>query len=286
MTRIVERCPTWFRLARSLPVKRWAVYQALARAGRLGDAVPVRWHERTVFMPMIEHECWTYADLGQVDACSTDALAAAVRARFTRWTMIDCGANCGLFTLNLARKAPGLLQVLAFEPNAAYAHVLRRNLAGLAGTPVAVHVAAVSDDAGRGRLVAPAYDQNPHGWFIAPDDSGDIVVMRLDDVRPDPGANLVIKLDIEGEEYKALRGAEAMLRGAADFLLFVEFHAAVLARTGLQPAELFAFIDSVRPTRWVDAEAPDQVIDITRPVLDQTRNRQICDLIGLPAPTA
>jgi FkbM family methyltransferase len=229
---------------------------------------------------MGERECWEFADLGGVDALSTDTLAAAVRARFDSWVMVDCGANCGLFTLNLARKAPGLQSVIAVEPNAAYSEVLRRNLAGLSA--VAVHVGAVSDYDGRGRLVAPPYDDNPHGWFVSPDPRGDIAVMRLDSIAPEPGRNLVIKLDIEGDEYSALRGAEAMLRQTHDFVLFVEFHEAVLARTGVTPSELFAFIDAIRPTRWVDAESPEQVIDITRPVLAQTRNPRICDLIGLP----
>jgi FkbM family methyltransferase len=281
--RIRDRSPLWFRVARSLPVKRATTRRWLEYFGALNDAVPVRWHDGTVFMPMGERVCWKYADLGEIDLLSTDNLAKLVRARFNRWTMVDCGANCGLFTLSIARKAPGLDHVIAIEPNANYIGVLRRNLALLTGTTAEIHAGAVSDYTGLGRLVAPDYDSNPHGWFVTPDPAGDIEVTRLDDISGGDGANLVIKFDIEGDEFQALRGARALLGAAAAFILFVEFHGAVLARTGIEPRAVFDLVASIRPTRWVDAEAPDHEIDITRPVLEQTLNHQICDVIGLPA---
>lgn len=274
--------PWWFRVARRLPAKRWAAYAWLERRGWLADLVPVPFHDAHVFMPMHEHQCWQYANLAAADALSTDNLAALVRARFPRWTMIDGGANAGLFTMNMAHKAPGLDRVEAIEPNPLYAPVLRANLALLPGAAGTVHQAAVADHTGRGRLVAPPGDHSPHSMFLAPDPTGPIQVTRLDDLGLAPGANLVVKLDIEGAEYAALAGAQALLREAAGFILFVEFHAGVLARTGQSPRALFDLVAGIRPTIWVDAEDPSREIDITRPVLDQTRNPRICDVIGLP----
>ncbi len=279
--RIRDTAPVWFRIARMLPAKRWATYGWLERRGVLADAAPVRHHDGQVFMPMHEHACWHFADLGQVDALSTDNLAAIVRERFDAWTMVDCGANCGLFTLNLAHKAPGLERVIAVEPNLAYGCVLKRNMALLPGIAAFVHRGAVSDYSGRGRLVAPEYDPSPHAWFIRPDAEGDIDVMRIDDICPGDG-NFVIKLDIEGGEPAALRGARGLLGRARDFVLFVEFHADVLARTGQTSRDMFDMVGAIRPTRWFDAEAPEHEIDLDRPVLEQTLNGRICDVIGVP----
>ncbi len=234
-------------------------------------------------MPMHEHQCWQYADLAEADDLSTTNLATLVRARFPRWTMIDCGANAGLFTMNLARKAPGLARVEAIEPNPAYAATLRANLALLPGVATVLHVAAVAEHAGRGRLAAPPGDDSPHSFFLAPDPTGPIEIIRLDDLAIPPGTNLVIKLDIEGAEYPALAGAQSLLRACPQAILFVEFHAGVLARTGQDPRALFNLIGAIRPTRWLDAERLATEIDTARPVLDQTLNPRICDVIGLPA---
>lgn len=277
-----RRAPWWFRLARRLPVKRWTTFLWLQRRGLLDDLAPVPFADAHVFMPMHELQCWKYADLAEADALSTDTLAALVRARFPRWTMIDGGANCGLFTMNMARKAPGLERVEAIEPNPAYAPVLRANLALLPGIAATLHQAALADYTGSGQLMAPPGDRDPHSRFLVPDPAGPIQVTRLDDLAIPPGTNLVIKLDLEGGEHNALVGAQSLLRAAAGFILFVEFHHDVLARTGQSPRDLFALIDAIRPTRWVDAEDPENEIDITRPVLEQTRNPRICDVIGLP----
>jgi FkbM family methyltransferase len=282
--RVRDHVPWWFPITRRLPAKRWAAYSWLQRRGHLADTVRVPFHDATVFMPMHEHQCWQYADLAEADALSTDNLAALVRARFDRWTMVDCGANAGLFTMNMARKAPGLERVEAIEPNPMYGPVLRSNLGLLGGVAGAVHLAAVADYSGRGRLVAPEDDDSPHSMFLAPDPTGPIAVTRLDDLGIPPGGSLVLKLDIEGAEYAALAGARELLRSAAGFILFVEFHAGVLARTGQNPRALFDLVATISPPRWVDAEDPSREIDITRPVLEQTLNRRICDVIGLPHP--
>jgi len=278
-----RRAPWWFGLARRLPAKRWSTYAWLDRRGLLAGLVPVPFGPGFVHMPMHEHQCWQYADLAEADALSTDTLAALVRARFPRWTMIDCGANAGLFTMNLARKAPGLERVEAIEPNTLYDPVLRANLALLAGVHATVHQSAVAEHAGRGRLVAPPGDSSPHSMFLAPDPTGPIVVTRLDDLGLPPGTNIVVKLDIEGAEHAALAGAQSLLRAAAGFILFVEFHAGVLARTGQDARAVFDLVERIRPTRWLDAEDPTTQIDTARPVLEQTRNKRICDVIGVAA---
>ena len=72
--------------------------------------------------------------------------------------------------------------------------------------PIVRH-AAVADFAGRGRMDSPDWDPSDHARYLVPADDGDVDVLRVDDLPVEPGAPVVLKIDVEGGELAVLRGA-------------------------------------------------------------------------------
>jgi hypothetical protein len=109
------------------------------------------------------------------------------------------------------------------------------------------HRAAVADFIGGGELRSPPHDATDHAKYVAPAEPGDFLVRTIDSLGLAPGGGLLLKVDVEGGELAALRGAEASLRGAAGFAISFEAQRDQAARTGVEPMEIVAFIESIRP---------------------------------------
>lgn len=126
----------------------------------------------------------------------------------------DIGANAGFFTLLASRLAGGAGKVYSFEPlprNLAYlrVHVRLNDAANVEVLPI-----AVSDSKGVVRL-----DTDGHPAMGGISEEGDLVVEgdSLDGLKLEPPSFL--KMDIEGGEHAALRGATQLLRDARPTLL-------------------------------------------------------------------
>ena len=132
-----------------------------------------------------------------------------IRSLDRRGDYVDIGAHLGTHTVWFAALCPSS-QVHSFEPVSRFADVVRRNVtANDLSDQVTVHQVGLSDRAGRAvNRLSPEHQKgfvSDPGWA---EESFDIV--RLDDVlRGRPIA--VIKLDVEGMEAAALRGAGRLL---------------------------------------------------------------------------
>lgn len=167
----------------------------------------------------------------QREACATgrfdDDLVAAVCRLVGPGpaTLVDAGANVGLWTVPLARHAAAAGgAVVAFEPLAANAARLRANveLNGLADV-VTVHQLGLSSRRGRCRLTLRedfAAGATTGNAAIAIDDGQDdgfpteeVDVVPLDELAPSfPGRVALVKMDVEGHEDRVLEGARGTLR--------------------------------------------------------------------------
>jgi FkbM family methyltransferase len=124
----------------------------------------------------------------------------------------DLGANVGFFTLLAARLVGATGRVVSFEPDPRNANALRRNVALNALENVEVVEQGVSDRTGAVRFtLGPSTGSH----FARAEDSGeniDVRVTTLDAVLangyPPP---TLLKMDIEGEEVRALEGAAVLL---------------------------------------------------------------------------
>ncbi len=136
--------------------------------------------------------------------------------------VIDVGGNVGAYSVPLALAVGTTGAVVAFEPVPFLAERLRQNLAlNNLGPTVQVVPAAVSDKKGRATFFVPTGDNMGLGGLTLNNDCAsqhktiDVDVVTLDDYLPTvlaPDRKItLIKLDIQGAEPAALRGAAATI---------------------------------------------------------------------------
>ena len=191
---------------------------------------------------------------------------------------VDGGANIGLFSLIAAAAVGPTGRVLACEPSPTTMALLKANSDANDFNTLELHEVALSDRPGRCRFTI--FEPGSGLASFSPEDSGrtiDVAVTTLDALtRPLDGDVAVVKLDIEGAEAKALRGATALIQRDAPIFI-VELEPEHLARQGasiddirdlLEPRGYEAFAITPRALlsqlsgEWQppDAEAPNVVL--------------------------
>jgi FkbM family methyltransferase len=140
----------------------------------------------------------------------------------------DLGANAGIFTLVASRIVGQKGRVFAFEPQPRNVDALRRHLELNGFRNVDVWPCAVSDQVGEAR-----FDDSGGSSQGFLSDRGQIVVptVTLDSLMATGEllAPRVIKIDIEGAEHRALRGAERTI-DACRPAVFLATHGVVVHR--------------------------------------------------------
>ncbi|MBI5425903.1 MAG: FkbM family methyltransferase [Opitutae bacterium] len=165
-------------------------------------------------------------------------------------TVLDIGANVGLYTEVFARLAGPRGHVHAFEPVPDTFAQLRARFAAEAHWPqVHLHNAAVCERSGPVTLMLPGSDSGQASmaqhqvaaWENSTVRSFACAGHRLDEFFPslNSPAPAFIKLDIEGAELLALRGARELLRTHHP-VLHMEVWSRWLHDFGHQPADLAA----------------------------------------------
>lgn len=139
--------------------------------------------------------------------------------------VLDCGAYRGETALWFARRVGKGDRVVAFEPAAHNAEGLRRNLAANRSVemgPVTVVECAVSSSAGM--LHFNTHAENSSCMDAASTES--VPAVTIDDVVEEQHLGRVdfIKMDIEGGEVDALRGAEGTLKRFTPRLAISAYH--------------------------------------------------------------
>lgn len=133
--------------------------------------------------------------------------------------VFDVGANAGFYTLAFARLVGEGGHVWAFEPLAENLQNLRRHVALNEVGNVTVVQAAVSERTGVARF---ATAQSNAMGRLAGDGNFDVPTVSLDEFCVETGIDCpdLIKLDIEGGESAALKGASRVIaQGKATILL-------------------------------------------------------------------
>ena len=225
-------------VARALPrgrgfdgLRRWfrGTYERMLSSASMTSVLPGG--EVIHVEPEHRHVTW--------NAQEYNAFRAAVRPGDT---VIDAGANVGCYALLFGLWVGAAGRVYAFEPDPRAFEGLSRHIAlnGLDAivTPIA---AALSDGAGTHAPFALAASPGVSRLADAAGGARTIAVATtsIDDFCARQSITpRVIKIDVEGAELAALRGARATIARTRELQLFVEMHPALWPSIGVTDADL------------------------------------------------
>jgi FkbM family methyltransferase len=140
------------------------------------------------------------------------------------YTLIDCGANYGYWSVLVSSAPLGSHKAIAIEPSSQNFAKLRNN-AAINGNRFELMKCAIGAARGTARLSGTKHE----AFSIAGDPAGggeEVPVIALDnlldDGRVSPGGRYLIKLDVEGVEIEAIKGGARLLQG--DSMILCEEH--------------------------------------------------------------
>lgn len=162
-------------------------------------------------------------------------------------TFVDGGANVGLFTLVAAHCVGATGHVLSFEPASATRSQLIRNIALNRYPWIDVRGEALAEATGSAAMLSFVGDGAGLSSFAPAVCVGgvreQVSVTTLDDALGADACKVrLVKLDLEGAEVRALRGAPRLLDAGPDLILEVE--PGHLERQGTSDAELVSLLES------------------------------------------
>lgn len=157
-------------------------------------------------------------------ACLTDEVDLGVIAELVKKgdTMMDIGANFGLFTRFLSEQVGEEGKVYSFEPTAAMSRILNHNVDSLNLENVETSSCALSDKVGTAQINMPLHNnQSPNYYEASLCEINDAEIGEVDtvetttldafcDARELEGLSF-IKCDVEGHEIAVLNGARITL---------------------------------------------------------------------------
>ncbi|MCR0985249.1 FkbM family methyltransferase [Roseomonas populi] len=233
----------------------------LARAALpVGDALLMRLPEGFLLIPAEDASLIVaiYESGGRLEPGTVAVIQAVLREGDT---VLDVGANVGLTVLPAARRVGPAGRVIAVEPTARLAELLRRSLVtnGLDGI-VALHRCAAGAAPGTAELNIGV--TSGHSSLLAlpgSERSETVEVRTLDDLVP-PGTRIhLAKIDVEGFEPDVWRGMRRILAENPGMAVLVEFGPEHLRRAGIQPGDWMAMFTGAGFTPYEVDEATGAV---------------------------
>ena len=140
------------------------------------------------------------------------------------YTLLDCGANFGYWSVLISSAPYGSHKVIAIEPSSQNLAKLKKN-AEINGSRFEVMKCAIAAARGTARLFGTKHE----AFSIVGDNNGggeQVPVIALDNLLDDGKISVdgkyLIKLDVEGVEIEAIKGATRLLQ--ADSVVLCEEH--------------------------------------------------------------
>jgi len=188
-------------------------------------------------------------------------------------TVLEIGANVGVFTLLFSGLAGEKGRVLAFEPDPSNFRLLEKSVAENERGNIVCRQAAVSDKSGALKLYISEENRGDHRVYDSGDGRGciDVEAVSVDEALG-PGARVdFIKMDIQGAEYPALLGMADTVRNSPELVMLCEFSPGLVERSGYSPEALllklveygFSLNYLDEETRSVKSASPAELLKIT-----------------------
>jgi FkbM family methyltransferase len=153
-------------------------------------------------------------------------------------TVVDVGANQGIFTLLFARLVGRDGRVLALEPEPTLFASLDANCRVNGADHVIRRQIAAGDSRGQGVLHCSRFNRGDNRLSDSLDGPSVAVdIVPLDELLPTERVHL-IKIDVQGHELQVARGMVRILERVPEIKVFFEYWPAGLGYAGSVPAEL------------------------------------------------
>ncbi len=189
--------------------------------------------------------------------------------------VLDIGANIGWYSLLLEQQVPDGVDIFAFEPDPLNFELLQHNLSLNQATRVTAIQKALAEEEGIKHLYRHASSNlGRHSLLQLQDgESVEVNTTSLDSFWDAQGLGSriprFIKIDIEGYELLALRGARKILERCP--ALLCEFSPGYMHKGGINPADLVTLLTGHGFVPYaVSCSGLEQVDPDTLPVLERT----------------
>jgi len=166
------------------------------------------------------HRCWRYRFKSEVDS-----IRYVLHGAFSGTTMLDIGANHGIYSIYMSRAAGADGSLIAFEAQPELGDHLQDVRESFGLDNMTIVNKGLSSEAGMlqmsrskiGSGAASFHADERDGW-----EKIDIPVIRLDDYVQEHGTENVsfVKCDVEGHELEVFRGGERLLSRDHPAILF------------------------------------------------------------------
>jgi FkbM family methyltransferase len=176
-----------------------------------------------------------------------DTLQALEKLTKPGFRVLDIGANIGFFTAHLARLVGASGQVIAIEPNKENFALLRENVRRNHLTNAVLHNLAVGENDGNAALYLSDWNGGMHRMYesvCCTEAIETVQVSKVDNLVAGKKIDL-IKIDIEGYEYFALKGARDCLIRNPHIKIVTEYCPASLMEAGASPLGFLEYLESL-----------------------------------------
>lgn len=165
--------------------------------------------------------------------------------------VVDLGANIGYYTLIFAKLVGQEGQVIAFEPAISNFKILQKNITKNCYTNTKLENLAVSNVNEQSKLYHSKTDTGSHRMAESQTVDNDITeivnVITLDKYFKTKVLTRdisLIKMDMEGSEFNALKGMENILKNTKKLTIVMEFAPFALKEAQSNPEDLIDYLDS------------------------------------------
>ncbi len=215
---------------------------------------------------------------------------AFFRSRFgAGMTLLDVGANVGLYSA-LALSTPGFRgRVLAIEPHAESRRYLEKTIASNAPAPGAAQVVGLAASDRTGTLPLYQNPENKGDNRLYPDpllQGGESVgADTLDNICRAAGiaSAQFVKIDVQGAEAQVVRGAAGVLGASRDCILMTEFWPYGLARCGSDALDYLGMLRELgfRLHQLSGSRGTLTPIGAPEELVERTQGRRYANLVGV-----
>jgi len=215
---------------------------------------------------------------------------AFFRSRFRAgMTLVDVGANVGLYSA-LALSTPRFHgRVLAVEPHAESRRYLEKTIESNAPAPGAAQIVGLAASDGAGTLALYKNPENKGDNRLYPDPllrgEESVGADTLDNIcrRAGIASAQFVKIDVQGAEAQVVRGAAGLLAASSECILMTEFWPYGLARCGGDPLAYLAMLRELGFRLYELSGNRGTLTPISTPeaLVERTQGRRYANLVGL-----